>query len=147
MSFHRLKSDSAQRGFGLLEAIVSLALISSIGFALLAWVQQSIDSMQRVKVHYRDMALERAVLDWSENLNPMEDSTGSFDYDGFHVAWESRREGDVAQQSGYPMGVGIYDVALFTVEVVVTGHEGEVMRRAFRRLGYEKVRAGRALFQ
>ena len=48
------QTDSSERGFGLLEALVALVLLSSIGFTLLAWVQQKLDTLKRMRGFYAE---------------------------------------------------------------------------------------------
>ena len=40
---------TGQRGFSLLEAIVALALLASVGMALLSWLNGSLISLRRVQ--------------------------------------------------------------------------------------------------
>lgn len=139
-----------QTGFGLLEALVSLALIASIGFALLAWIQQSLDVTQRVDSHYESLALERAVLAWSSSLNPMDQPRGTWRYNRYLVSWDATPAGPVTQQSGYPSGVGLYDLAMYDVAVEVRnderGRHSLIYEVVLQRVGYIKKRSGRGLF-
>lgn len=137
-----------ERGFGLLEALVSLVLISSVGFTLLAWVQQSLDATQRIRGHYREQELRRAVLDWSETMNPMPSRSGGFVHGAYRIAWHSEQQGDKVPQSGYPAGVGLYDIALFRVEVDVSEVDDnrKVFQMVVTRVGYQKARARGGFF-
>ena len=104
-----------EKGFGLLEALVALVLLSSIGFAILAWVQQNLDTMQRMKGLYAEQAVRRQIVDLAKTINPMKDPTGEAVIDGKRFVWESVVAGDRISQSGYPQGIGLYDVALYRV--------------------------------
>ena len=131
-----------QRGFGLLEALVALVLISSIGFALLAWVQQNLDTLQRLRGHYQMLEARRMIQDWSSTFNPMEQPKGEITLGETRIVWVSEQQGNTATQSGYPAGMGLYDLAMFRVDVsVYRGSASEPwMKEELTRLGYHQAR-------
>ena len=108
-------TNCSERGFGLLEALVALVLLSSIGFAILAWVQQNLDTMQRMKGFYAEQTMRRQIVELAKTLNPMKQPSGESVIDGKRFVWESVMTGDRVSQSGYPQGVGSFDVALYRV--------------------------------
>lgn len=76
-----------ESGFGLLEALVALVLLSSIGFAILAWAQQNLDTMQRMKGFYAEQTVRRQVIDLAKTLNPMKEPAGESVIDGKRFVW------------------------------------------------------------
>jgi len=141
------KGRPYQSGFGLLEALVALVLISSIGFALLAWIQQNLDAVQRLRGHYHELAARRIILDWSSSLNPMQTPTGETALGEIRLQWSAEQEGDITMQSGYPMGTGLYDIALYKVQV--TAYQQQLgtpwFKEQLTRVGYRKARTRRGL--
>lgn len=133
----------------MLEALVALVLISSIGFALLAWVQQNLDTLQRLRGHYEELEARRVVLDWAATLNPMQEPQGKISRQGVEIDWSSEQLGNTLSQSGYPRGVGLYDVAVYKVSIVV--HREKVAEPWFRedltRTGYNKARSSKSFLQ
>lgn len=65
-----------QRGFSLLEAIVALAILASVGMALFAAMNQSLSMVARAeKVRERESALRNAVA-WIQVINPAQQPRG-----------------------------------------------------------------------
>jgi general secretion pathway protein I len=106
-------------GFGLLEALVALVLLSSIGFTLLAWVQQNLDTVQRLRLFYAEQDARRTVAEWASSLNPMDFPNGETAFGGLRLHWEGEILGERVSQTGYPQGIGLHDVALYRLNVVV----------------------------
>jgi HAMP domain-containing protein len=136
-------------GFGLLEALVALVLIAGVGFSLLAWVQQNLDTLQRLRQHYAEQEIRRQILDWAVALNPMERPQGELALGGTRLVWSSERQGDERPQSGYPAGMGLHDVALFsvTIEAYPEGREASPLTETLLQVGYRQTRSGRNPFE
>lgn len=114
-----VQTERHQGGFGLLEALVALVLLSSIGFTLLSWVQQNLDAMQRMKGFYEEQEARRTVAEWAYALNPMENPDGEMRFGSIRLSWKTEFKGEKVSQTGYPQGVGLYDVALYNVSFAV----------------------------
>lgn len=138
-------TERRQRGFGLLEALVALVLLSSIGFTLLAWVQQNLDGMQRMREFYAVQDARRSLLEWSYRLNPMETPEGEAELGAWQVRWKAQARGEPVSQTGYPQGIGLYDVALYDVELsLYRPPESKVwLAEKLLLLGHKKVREQR----
>ena len=141
-------TERRQRGFGLLEALVALVLLSSIGFTLLAWVQQNLDGMQRMREFYAVQDARRSLAEWSQRINPMETPEGEADIGSWHARWKSQARGDPVSQMGYPRGIGLYDVALYDVEIsLYRPPESKVwLVEKMAVIGFKKVREQRNPF-
>lgn len=114
-----LRIERRQSGFGLLEALVALVLLSSIGFTLLAWVQQNLDSLQHLRGFYTQQEARRSLAEWVYTLNPMEAPTGEVTLGTLRLSWKATQRDDKVSAMGYPTGMGLHDVALYEVEVSV----------------------------
>jgi len=108
-----------QAGFGLLEALVALVLLSSIGFTLLAWVQQNLDTVQRLRLFYTEQDARRTVAEWAASLNPMDSPSGEVVFGELRLHWTGEMLGERVSQTGYPQGIGLHDVALYRLTVIV----------------------------
>ena len=78
-----------QRGFSLLEAIVALTLMSSVGLALFAWANTTRLSLLRVQdASERHEAVLNAV-EFMKLVNPMLEPTGSTSMGRIRLNWSS----------------------------------------------------------
>lgn len=102
-----------QTGFGLLEVLVSLVIFASVGFTLLAWFQQSVDSVERLRSFYELQDSRKAVLVFAQTLNPMLQPKGETTYNGLRITWYAQPDGVEMQQIGYPRGTGRHGLRLY----------------------------------
>lgn len=129
-------------GFGLLEALVALVLLSSIGFTLLAWVQQNLDTVQRLRSFYAEQDARRTVVEWAASVNPMDSPNGETVLGGLRLQWTGEMLGERVSQTGYPQGIGLHDVALYRLTVrVLRERESEPwFSESIDVIGYKRVR-------
>lgn len=117
---------SGQAGFGLLEVLVSLVIFASVGFTLLAWFQQSVDTVQRLRTFYEEQDARRTALELARSLNPMSQPKGELKHGALRLVWAAQPDGDELAQTGYPRGVGRHRVRLYsTVLTVYRGADAE----------------------
>ncbi len=107
-----------RRGFGLLEAIVALALLAGAGLALLSWIQQSLQSATRMRIAAQEARLLLTAQAVVELLNPAEQPEGSWRSNGLTLAWQSqpveqpRRNTTFLEGIPGPWQVGLYRLAV-----------------------------------
>ena len=107
-----------QRGFGLLEAIVALALLAGTGLALLSWIQQSLQSATRMRVTEQEARLLMSAQAMVELLNPAEQAEGSWQSNGLTLAWQSQPVEPPRRNTTYLEGVsGPWQVGLYRLTV------------------------------
>ncbi len=120
MNSQRHNSDfRLQSGFGLLEVLVSLVIFASVGFTLLAWFQQSTDTVQRLRSFYQLQDARKTTLELARTLNPMAKPKGEIVVGGLRVVWDAVADGEERVQAGYPAGVGRYRLQLYTTTLSV----------------------------
>lgn len=126
----------------MLEALVALVLLSSVGFTLLAWVQQNLDALQHMQDVYNDLEARRTVVKWSRALNPMAQASGEARVGELRIAWQATQQGNVVSQSGYPSGIGLYDLAMYDVSIIVFRGDASIplMTENIVRVGYRRAR-------
>lgn len=112
-------SRRRQGGFGLLEVLVSLVIFASVGFTLLAWFQQSVDTVQRLRSFYEVQDARKTALEIARSLNPMQQSRGEVTHGALRVTWETQPDGDETVQIGYPTGVGRHRLRLYSTTLSV----------------------------
>lgn len=112
-------SRRSQAGFGLLEVLVSLVIFASVGFTLLAWFQQSVDSVQRLRTFYEVQDARKTALEFARALNPMRQPSGELSHGALRLVWQAQPQGDEAIQTGYPRGVGRHRLRLYSITLSV----------------------------
>jgi len=106
-------------GFGLLEVLVSLVIFASVGFTLLAWFHQSIDTVQRLRSFYQLQDARTAALEVARSINPALKPLGELQLGAIKVSWSAVPDGPERVQVGYPAGVGRYQLQLFSTTISV----------------------------
>lgn len=130
-----------QQGFTLLEAIVSLVLISTIGALVYSWINSNLIAVGRVQsVNERALATQNT-LAFLENLNPVEQPVGEREFVGYFIRWESKPLKSMQDGIAGMQGVGLYKVGLFDVHVdVLTEDRRPWFELDFHQVGYKQVR-------
>lgn len=108
------------RGFGLLEALVALVLLSSVGLTLMAWVQQNLDTIYRLRDSHMHQHARNLALSWVRTLNPMNQPAGEIKIDGLVIRWQATLLDQPLPQIGYPQGIGKYEIALFDTVIQIS---------------------------
>lgn len=126
----------------MLEAIVALVLISSIGIALFAWINTNLMSMRRI-----DDANQRAeamlnVLEYMDKMNPMLTPEGQFSFGRYRMNWTATPKTAVTDGIGFPGGIGLYQYALYDTALRVETAEGKNwFNLSLHQLGFKRARA------
>jgi general secretion pathway protein I len=144
-----MRVDRARsRGFSLIEAIVALALIATLGAALFAWIAASLSSLARAEEASAENDARLNVLAYMQAVNPMQRPEGGADFGDLRIEWHARAAVAPQDQIGYPGGIGLYQVALYDTTVVArrAGSEQAWFEMQFRQAGWRKVREARLPF-
>lgn len=105
-------------GFTLIEALVALVVLGSAGMALFSWINASIMSLRRVEdANARSDAMAN-VIEYLQAVNPMITPVGRADLGHYTIEWTAAPVTPVADGSGYPRGISLYQLALFDTRVV-----------------------------
>jgi len=108
-----------QAGFGLLEVLVSLVIFASVGFTLLAWFQQSMDTVQRLRSFYQLQDARKTALEVARSINPALKARGETPLGTMKLTWLAEPEGEERVQAGYPAGIGRYRLQLYSTTLSV----------------------------
>lgn len=129
-----------QTGFTLLEAIVALVLIATIGMALFSWLNSSFISLQRVIAQQdRQMAIRNA-LGFMENLNPMAQPQGNIELEEHRLTWSAHLIEPIKDGQNITGEIGFYQVGLYVVEVTLHHQNQLLATLSLRQVGYKQVR-------
>lgn len=147
--FPLLLSQPRQKGFGLLEALVALVLLSSVGFTLLAWVHQNLDATYRMRTFYAQQEARRIALDWIRSENPMDKPEGEILYQSLRIKWKAEAQTPAVVQIGYPQGIGKHEVALYNtlISVFRLGESEPWFTEELTTIGHRRVGSKSAPFE
>ncbi len=105
-------------GFGLLEAIVALALLAGTGLALLGWIQQSLQSATRLRNAEQEARLLLSAQTLVELINPAEQAAGSLEASGLTITWQSQTVGPPVRNITFAEGrPGPWQIGLYKLTV------------------------------
>ncbi len=111
-------------GFTLLEAIVALVIFSTAGLALFSWINQNLQALVRVADVSAEAQAKRNILEYMNEINPMDRATGTNDFGTYKIAWTSTEEITPRANAGYPIGEGAFLVGLYRDSIAVTRPSG-----------------------
>lgn len=129
------------QGFTLIEAVVAMVLIGGIGMALAGWLNANLATLSRIQeANARSDAMAN-ILEYMEKINPMQTPHGQADMGSYRIVWQAKEKTAPMDGVGYPRGVSLYQIALYTTEVMVNGNNGQ---RWFdirlQQIGYKQIR-------
>jgi general secretion pathway protein I len=136
------KCRTRQRGFSLIEAVVAMTLIATLGATLFSWVASSVAALGRVEQAAAQDAARLNVLAFMHTVNPMQRPQGSADFGDLRIEWRARAVQPPQDQRGYPRGLGLYQVGLYETRIVATrpGEPEPWLDMTLQQTGWRKVR-------
>lgn len=130
--------DRSQRdaGFTLIETIVALVILSTVMIAFFSFLTTAINGAGRIEA--ASIAYDRRAnaLEMATTINPMKMPSGSLNLGAYQVQWTSRALGKPQHNTGYPTGVGHFEVALYRMTFSFPGDQG-IQPIEVTRLGYK----------
>lgn len=131
----------SQAGFTLLEAVVAMTLLVTVGGALLAWLNSTFIMVERMQATQQRIAVSRLALAYLERLNPATQDNGDAHLGHYRLEWTSQPLTEprpvVGRYTGHP---GPYEATLFLVRARVS-EEGHVpVDLSLELPGYRQVR-------
>lgn len=133
--------SSRQSGFSLLEAIVALTLVATLGASLFSWINNSLASLHRVQQSNVERSVRMNVLEYCKAINPMLKPEGEHDFGTYRLSWKAKEKTPPVDGTGYPAGNGNYKVGLYTLEIRVRHADGSAwFESALTQVGYQRVR-------
>jgi general secretion pathway protein I len=116
---HRVRlSDARSRGFGLLEVLVALAVLAAVGGTLFNWINQSLNSAQRLQRSDAEARLSLNVQSLLASMNPLTEPAGQREIAGMKLSWTSSVVQPVVSGRTFVQGQhGDWQIGLFRVSV------------------------------
>lgn len=140
-ALHRLPRHArGQRGFSLLEAIVALTILATVGMALFAAMSQSTQMVARAEHARRIDSAVRNAAAWMQSVNPSETPSGEQQLGDVTLRWSSEPLEPVRDaMTGY-LQPGLYEVGLYRVRLELLQDGRPLSEVDIRRVGYRQVR-------
>lgn len=135
-----MNPERAQRGFSLLEAIVALTILATVGMALFAAMSQSTQMVARAEdVRLADSALRNAAA-WMASVNPAETPQGEQQLGDVTLRWSAELVEPMHDATTGYLQPGLYQVGLYDVRLELTRDGNSLAEATIRRAGYRQVR-------
>lgn len=135
------------KGFTLLEAIVAMVLISTLGASLFLWLNNSLAGLYRAERAESENAAKLQILEYIKSVNPMRASEGRQDFGTFKLEWSAKPITNIFDGTNYPEGVGTYQLALYEVLCNARNNDGNPwFDMTIKQTGYKKVRSSTPFF-
>ena len=134
-----------QRGFSLLETIVAMTMLATVGMALFGLFNGNLLTWTRAEAVAKQVPVVRHATEVLAAVNPMETQAGEFDVDGHRVRWsaelvEPKRRGQSAR--GEPTR---YELGLYEITFRIHAERRPLGSWRLRQVGWRLAGAGRAV--
>lgn len=134
------RSSRRQTGFTLLEAIVSIVLLASVGVAVYALIGANMISMFRVKQVSTVVPIVYEAIVELQSMPIHQQGVGSFLIRDTQVSWKAIEIGKKRNSQNVSGYRGLYDIGLYDVQFELTRDGKFLASYSIRRAGYQKVR-------
>ncbi len=133
------RSRRAQRGFGLLEAVVALTLLASAGVALFGWINGSLATASRLRMHEQMQVQRQIASAWLQTVDPWREPQGVIEPSpGWMLRWEARPLSDTIVLPRWGGGAqSAWESRLFEVQAELSA-EGATQHFVLSRLAVRR---------
>ena len=128
------------RGFTLLEAIVSIVLFSTVGLAIFSAINTNLISLSRMQKHTRTATLTLNGIEILKQVNPMKNESGEAEMGELTLEWEAELLEPVRDGAGYPGGTGYYQIGLYNIQAAIKDKTEILTTFELRAIGWKQVR-------
>ena len=133
-------APSGRAGFGLLEAIVALAILAATLIPIFALISTSMNSAIRLSQSNFETDIKLTALETMRAVNPMVTPAGTIDLGAFAVRWAAKPIASPEEGTNYPAGGSFYMVGLFDCKVMVIRPDGsEALRFNLQKYGFKRI--------
>lgn len=138
----------AERGFGLLEAIVAMVILGSAGLLLFSWIQQSLESASRIRSVERRAAMQLEAQEYLSRINPGQRPNGRETLPGLLLEWTAELVEPMRNEYDYAGNLQPrWQVGLFRLKVKVSrdgdSAEWSQLQAGWTQLGMASVDEGK----
>ncbi len=135
-----------QRGFTLLEAIVSLVIITSVGMALFNWINSNLAILQRVQFSQQRIEATRNALVFMTQVNPAEKMRGKETLGTYEIVWQSQVIEPPKEGVSTTKDMSLFEVGLYDTVVTINLKNSVLNQFTLRQVGYKQIHKFEYLF-
>lgn len=138
-----MKPRADARGISLLEVLVALVLVSTVGLSLMGWMQQSLEGSRRLAEHVVSATAERNAAAWLLQQDLTARPEGDDRLGALWLRWRSEAvETAVRNRTfGEGDGLGPWTLSLRRVDVDLRARRDGPVLRSFQLLVHQRQRA------
>ena len=129
-----------QRGFTLLEAMVALTIAALTIIPLYEWINRSLVALTRVSEVTHEAEIKLSAIAVLSRANPMEEADGTADIGAYRLRWKSTPLADPVDNAAYPRGIGLFQVALYSLHAEVLRAGTRWFEFDVQQIGFKRVR-------
>lgn len=116
---HSLGPNARNAGLTLLEVIAALVLLSMSGVAIIAWMNQNLETAGRLQAHAAEARLQQDAMGLLAGIDPT--VGGSMVYEGIRIQWSSNPvKPSLPNRTFDGASTGVWHVAVFQLQVQAT---------------------------
>ncbi len=130
------RRPAAQNGFSLLEAIVALTLISTIGLAIFAWVNGMLITVEKIENNGNRLAIMRNTAEYLSHINIMKQPSGETTMGPYQLRWRSELAAPVKNGLNRNSGFNEFKIGLYDVNVSVVSDGNKEAQFTLRLTGF-----------
>ena len=124
-----------------------MVIIGSVGMALFSWVNSTLMSLSHIRDANAIVEAKLNIVEYMNTVNPMLKPEGQVSLGDYRLGWKADAKTAVQDDVGYPVGIGLYQMALFETTINVEHSDGRPwFRFAMKQVGYKKVREAKLPF-
>ncbi len=125
-------------GLGMVEVLAAMVIFSTGAVVLFGWMADASNRLGRLRAEQRQLFVQLSAIEHAKTLNPMSEPRGQVQLaDGVQLSWTSRQLGAT---DGAGLRGGLYEVALYEVEMTAQAPWGAIPPQRMRLAGWRQVR-------
>ena len=132
----RLYSSKRSQGFSLLEAIVALTLVATVGLAVFSWINSLLMTVEKIETRGVKDSITRSVVEYLADINMMDAPEGDVQLGGYQLQWVSQLVEPIKKGKAGVAGVTEFKVGLYDVTVTVEKQGEFVTEFDLRQVGF-----------
>jgi prepilin-type N-terminal cleavage/methylation domain-containing protein len=132
-----IEPNRHEAGFTLLETVIALVVLAAGLMAFYGFLGTMFHGAERLEAASTAYDRHANALELARFLNPMDVPKGSYNLGSYRILWDSQLIRDVRQGSRYPVGSGLFKVALYRMTFTFPDDDS-IAPVAIDKVGYQR---------